>query len=295
MQIHRMFGLVIAGATLALGGCAATAPMQAGLSVSDAARGGSSVARGESRERVVEAEGTAEMGDHDTLADVRSRARQDAIRLLFLAGAPLHMEEYRETDFGELVRDSKREESSGVLLERKILKQGLDKKTYRVLMRARYRPADPNDPGIERPERAQSAGDKDKTAHTPDDTAPAEEKPVPIEAAKDPKDRKETGESTPVTGVSRSTDGVTVCFHNFPDVLQRRVLPVLKGIKGITQIDPSNTAYGSLCYRLDYDGRTAELEHRLETDLRTSSTLTFRIERNRGTNMVDLVFDGGFD
>lgn len=89
--------------------------------------------------------------------------------------------------------------------------------------------------------------------------------------------------------------GITVCCHNFPDVLQRHVFPVLNRIGGVTQLDPSNTTDGSLCYRFHYDGQTAVLEDTLERELRISSTLSFRIERSRGTNMVDLVFDGGFD
>ena len=103
---------------------------------------------------------------------------------------------------------------------------------------------------------------------------------------------------TPVTSVavvSVPADETTVCCHEFPETLTRRVYPVLEQIEGVTRLERLTTNDGSVCYRFHYDGQPAVLENRLERDLRTSSTLSFRIERNRSTNMVDLVFDGGFD
>ena len=318
MQYHRMIGIVIAGATLALGGCVVTAPKQTEPSVSDAAFSESNAVREESQDRVVEAEGIAYMGGEDRLKDVRRRAEHDAIKKLLQAGAPLYVEEYRRTEFATLVDDSVSEESRGILLERKVVKEGLDGNTYRVAMRARYRPVDPKDSRIEPPKRAQPAQDEVKTAHTPADStreppagsppvssarteqraiesAPAEEASASIQVSTAPEVQEDTRESTPTTRVSRSTGDITVCCHNFPDVLRRWVYPVLSQIKGITRLEQSNMAYGSLCYRFHYDGEPTELEDRLVRDLRTSSTAPFRIERNRGTNLVDLVFDGGFD
>lgn len=318
MQIHRLIGLVITGATLALGGCAATAPKQPDSSVPDTALGESSVVRDAFQERVVEAEGIAHMGDEDLLKDVRKRAERDAIRKLLQAGAPLYVEEYRKTEFQVLIDDTTTERSRGVLLERRIDKQGLDGNIYRVVMSARYRPVDPKDSEPEPRKRAQQADEEVETTQASDNAtreASSESPPVSTSGterratgstasgegsvstrvAKAPDIREEPRESTPTTRVSRSTEGITVCCHDFPDVLQRRVFSVLSRIEGITQLERSNTAFGSLCYRFHYDGPTAVLEDRLEGDLRTSATVPFRIERNRGTNVVDLVFDGGFD
>ena len=103
---------------------------------------------------------------------------------------------------------------------------------------------------------------------------------------------------TPVTSVAIASvpaNETTVCCHEFPETLSRRVYPVLEQIEGVTRLERLTTNDGSLCYRFHYDRQPAVLEDRLERDLRTSSTLSFRLERNRGTNMVDLVFDGGFD
>ena len=87
----------------------------------------------------------------------------------------------------------------------------------------------------------------------------------------------------------------TVCCHEFPEVLNRRVHPVLAGIPGVTRLQRVNTTDGSLCYRFRYEGPLEPLEARLASDLRTSSTLSFRIERGGDGRLIDLVSDGGFD
>ena len=87
----------------------------------------------------------------------------------------------------------------------------------------------------------------------------------------------------------------TVCCREFPQVLIRRVHPVLAGIPGVTRLQRVNTTDGSLCYRFRYEGPLEPLEARLASELRTSSTLAFTIERGGDGRLIDLVFDGGFE
>ena len=107
---------------------------------------------------------------------------------------------------------------------------------------------------------------------------------------------------SPATTPSTSTGAVvgpgpatTLCCHEFPEVLSRRVHPVLEQIPGVTRLQRLHTTDGTLCYRFRYEGALVLLEARLERDLRTSSSLSFKIERGRDGRMIDLVFDGGFD
>ena len=105
-----------------------------------------------------------------------------------------------------------------------------------------------------------------------------------------------TTSSPPSTGaVVGPGPETSVCCHEFPDVLSRRVHPVLTGIPGVTRLQRVHTTDGSLCYRFHYEGPLEPLEARLASELRTSSTLAFRIERGRDGRLIDLVFDGGFE
>ena len=107
---------------------------------------------------------------------------------------------------------------------------------------------------------------------------------------------------TPATPTSASTGVVVgpgpetaVCCHEFPEVLSQRVHPVLDRIPGVTRLQRVNTTDGSLCYRFRYEGALEALEARLASELPTSTTLPFRIERGGDGRLIDLVFDGGFD
>ena len=105
-----------------------------------------------------------------------------------------------------------------------------------------------------------------------------------------------TTPSSPYTGAVVGPGPETaVCCHEFPEVLSRRVHPVLAGIPGVTRLQRVNTTDGSLCYRFRYEGPLEPLEARLASELRTSSTLSFRIERGGDGRLIDLVFDGGFE
>ena len=105
-----------------------------------------------------------------------------------------------------------------------------------------------------------------------------------------------TTPSSPSTGAVVGPGPETaVCCHEFPDVLSRRVHPVLAGIPEVTRLQRVNTTDGSLCYRFRYEGPLEPLEARLASELRTSSTLSFRIERGGDGRLIDLVFDGGFE
>ena len=108
---------------------------------------------------------------------------------------------------------------------------------------------------------------------------------------------------TPATTSSSTSTGAVVgpgpetavCCHEFPEVLSRRVHPVLDRIPGIARLQRVNTTDGSLCYRFRYEGPLEPLEARLASELRTSSTLAFTIERGGDGRLIDLVFDGGFE
>ena len=104
-----------------------------------------------------------------------------------------------------------------------------------------------------------------------------------------------TPSSTSTGAVVGPGPETAVCCHEFPDVLSRRVHPVLAGIPGVTRFQRVNTTDGSLCYRFHYEGPLEPLEARLASELRTSSTLAFRIERGGDGRLIDLVFDGGFE
>ena len=103
-------------------------------------------------------------------------------------------------------------------------------------------------------------------------------------------------ESSTSTGVVVGPGpATTLCCHEFPEVLSRRVHPALEQIPGVTGLRRLHTTDGSLCYRFRYEGPLEPLEARLASELRTSSTLSFRLERGGDGRQIDLVFDGGFD
>ena len=104
-----------------------------------------------------------------------------------------------------------------------------------------------------------------------------------------------TPSSTSIGDVVGPGPETAVCCHEFPDVLSRRVHPVLAGIPGVTRLQRVSTTDGSLCYRFRYEGPLEPLEARLASELRTSSTLAFTIERGGDGRLIDLVFDGGFE
>ena len=96
-------------------------------------------------------------------------------------------------------------------------------------------------------------------------------------------------------GIAVGAGSATVCCHEFPEVLSRRVHPVLEQIPGVTGLQRLRTTDGSLCYRFGYEGPLEPLEARLRSELHTSSSLSFKVERYGSKRAMDLVFDGGFD
>ena len=104
-----------------------------------------------------------------------------------------------------------------------------------------------------------------------------------------------TGARTPTGVVVGPGPATTVCCREFPDELSRRVHPVLAQIPNLTRLQRLRTTDGSLCYRFRYEGALEALEARLASELPTSTTLPFRIERGGDGRLIDLVFDGGFE
>ena len=108
--------------------------------------------------------------------------------------------------------------------------------------------------------------------------------------------RAATSAPASMANIPVSEMSVMVCCHGFPDHLSRRLQPALDRFEGITGLEELSTRGDSLCYRFRYEGALSELERRLKDDVRTSSSTKFRVNRGAcGPNVIDLVFDGGFD
>ena len=326
MSHYRTMKLVAICAALALAGCGAATPERVERTVPGPVAAPDAPI-------VVEVEGIAYLGDEDQLKDVRKRAWDEAVRLAFEKGASLHVEARSRSEFATLVEDSVSQASSGTLTRRKVIEEGLEGgNRYRIVMRATFRPGDPktarpggeistgedgtldrvageditgksrrdvrNEPGkqIEADARPLQESEQDiAPARTVSDGAPdlasgASERPSESSAAEGAPE-SESSTKAPVV----PQESVTVCCHEFPEVLGRRVHSVLDRIEGITRLQRVATNNGSLCYRFHYDDRLEVLEDRLDRELRTSSSLSFKIEHGRGPGMIDLVFDGGFD
>ena len=322
--------LVVAGAALALAGCVATTPERGGQVATTATRApavsGSVSESG--TQRVFEAKGIAYLGGD--FSETREEAYNESKKRLFDAGADIHLSAIQATTFGTLTTDCAMQVVSGTLRDFKVLEEGIENQSrYFVRSQARFEQREAEKAlGKEALKKIGCWGGEEETAgemnETPapvvSDVATAEgsatvksdsrasatsgtpvstsEAPVPTDLVlvtkKDHRGRVDVEVEKLPRHVAPAEE-TTVCCHEFPDVLSRRVRPVLEQIPGVTRLQRLHTSDGSLCYRFHYRGQSAVLEDRLERDLRTSSTLSFRLERKRGTNLVDLVFDGGFD
>lgn len=307
--------LVVAGATLALAGCAATTPERGGQAATTATRAptvsGSVSESG--AQRVFEAKGIAYLGG--VFSETREEAYNESKKRLFDAGADIHLSAIQATTFGTLTTDCAMQVVSGTLRDFKVLEEGIENQSrYFVRSQARFEQREAEKAlGKDALKKIgcwtgeeETAGEMNETpAPVVSDVATAEGSatvksdsrasatsgtPVPTSEAPVP-----TEEEVKLLRHVAPAEETTVCCHEFPDPLSRKVYPVLEQMEGVTRLQRLATNDGSLCYRFHYRGQPAVLEDKLERELRTSSTLSFRIERSRGTNMVDLVFDGGFD
>ena len=323
MNRYRATRMVVAGAALALAGCVATTPERGGQVPSASTATRAPVASGSTSESgartVFEARGIAYLGGD--FSQTREQAYNESKRRLFDAGATIHLSAIQATTFGTLTTDCAMQVVSGTLLDFKVLEEGIENQSrYFVRSQARFEQREAekalekealkkigcwsgsDETAVEVAETPASDAPKVATADRPATVPGSAGSGTPVSTSgagtqiaesRSPEPAAKT--PTTVAIVSVPAAETTVCCHEFPDPLSRKVYPVLEQMRGVTRLERLTTADGSLCYRFHYDGQPAVLEDTLERELRTSSTLSFRIERNRGTNLVDLVFDGGFD
>ena len=323
MSRYRTIRLFVAGAVVALAGCVATTPHPGGQSAPAEAESGSTSEPG--AQTMFEAKGIAYLGGKTPLSQTREHAYHESKRRLFDAGATIHLSSVQATTFGELTTDCAMQVVGGTLLNFKVLEEGIENEArYFVRSQARF----------EKREAEKALGKEalKKIGCWTDDEEPAVEvvkTPEPdatrVATTEGSATVNSDGRTSSGSGTSASTSGAgtqgaesqasesgaktrttvaivsvpaaetTVCCHEFPDTLIRKVHPALKQFVGRTPVERLTTADGSLCYRLHYDGPLEPLERHLENEIRTSSVLAFKIRHDRGPRIIDLVFHGGFD
>ena len=302
MSCCRTMVLIAAGAVLA--GCAATAPQRPG-SDGPEAPGMAGSATGDTREVVVEAEGTAHMGDKDRREDVEARAEQEAIEQAARKAFGLRVQEIVETDVGILIKDTKTQTVVGTFTSVSRVDEEFDGSRYRIRIRAEGRRervgagasrlaggASPE--GQEQAEKTEAASG----AVPASGDAPAAGTLAAAAPAAGQAEASKTG-ATPARPVVSSgpRDAVTVCCRGFPRTLVKRVRDtrsVLERAPGVVRVEEVETTGAELCYRIHHDGSMESVEEWIE-QLRTDAALPFKHRYGRGAGTIDLVFDAGFD
>ena len=326
MSRYRTIRMVVAGAAVALAGCVATTPDRGGQAAPAAAESGPTTETG--AQTVFEATGIAYLGGDATFSQIRGHAYQESKRRLFDAGAAIHLSTILATTFGELTTDCAMQVASGTLLHLEVLDEGIENEArYFVRSKARFEKREAEKAlGKEALKKIGCWSGEEEPAvevvETPDPDA-TRVATTEVSAAVKSDNRTSSGSGTsvstsgtgtqvaesqaPKSGTTTQTTvamvpapaaDTTVCCHEFPDTLIRTVYPALtalKETKGVTRLERLTTTDGSLCYRFHYDGPLEPLEERLKADIRTSSVLAFKIRRDRGPRIIDLVFDSGYD
>lgn len=219
------------------------------------------------KEIVVEAEGVAYMGDKDTLAEVRRRAREDAFQKLLEKGARIYLETYRERKFGMLTEDRVRQVMAGVMREVETLHEGLEGNVYRVRLKARVVPTD-----ITR-----------LLGQRKEESSPKKKESLVTQKIQ-----------VPPQGPTSSQ----VCFHQFTEIYLARAFPVLIRAPGVKRVKRlPNTKAGIVCYRLYGDESISleEIENYLRRTFRFTKVQSFKINANPEAHTLDLYFDAGFE
>ena len=318
MRHHcRTMRTVAVAAALALAGCAATTPERGGQASS------ANAPTEAGAQTVFEATGIAYLGGD--FSQTRKQAYNESKRRLFDAGATIHLSQVQATTFGTLTTDCAMQVMSGTLLDFKVIEEGIENQSrYFVKSRARFEKREAEKAlGRESLKKTGCWSDDDesvvKVDETPDPDAPkvaiTEESTtvksdsrtsagsgtsVSTSGAGTQAAESQTVESTAKTPTTTPTASVpaaetTVCCHEFSDTLSRKVYPLLEQTEGVTSLQRLTTTDDSLCYRFHYAGPLEPLEERLKAEIRTSTALSFKIQRDRGPRIIDLVFDGGFD
>ena len=349
MSHYRTMRLVVAGAALALAGCAATTPERGGQAATADATTRIPTASGSTPDAgaktVFEAMGIAYLGGNRPFSQIREHAYNESKTRLFDAGAPIHLNRIQATTFGTLTTDCAMQVVSGTLVDFQVLEEGIENEArYFVRSQARFEqreaekalevealkkagcwsgdaepepgavaetptpdvpkvaaavePATVKDSAANPMPNADPAPKHDsRTSATGGPSVSTSEAETQTAESRPPEPAAETPTTVPIISVPAADTAAdtTVCCHEFPETLSRRVYPVLSQMGGVTLLQRLATVDGSLCYRFRYDGPLEPLERRLESDIRTSATLSFKIRHDRGQRIIDLVFDGGFD
>ena len=329
MSHYRTMRLVVAGAALALAGCAATTPERGGQATSADATTRIPTASGSTPDAgaktVFEAMGIAYLGGNRPFSQIREHAYNESKTRLFDAGAAIHLNTIQATTFGTLTTDCAMQVVSGTLVDFQVLEEGIENEArYFVRSQARFEKREAEKAlGKEALKKVGCwSGEEEPAVDVVETPEPDATKVAATEGSATVKSDNRTSSGS---GTSASTSGAgtqvaesgspesgaktqttvaivsvpaaetTICCHEFPDTLIRKVYPTLKKTKGVTRLQRLTTADGSLCYRFDYDGPLASIERHLEEEIRTSSVLVFKIRYDRGPRILDLVYDGGLD
>ena len=322
MSFCRTMILIAAGAALA--GCAATVPQRPG-STGPEAPGAAGTAAGDAREVVVEAEGTAHMGDKDRREDVEARAEQEAIEQAARKAFGLRVQEIVETDVGILIKDTKTQTVVGTFTSVSRIDEEFDGSRYRIRIRAEGR----RWVGAARPTGGSSPEGREQAVKTEAAPPAASSGSAAGSASAPASPAGEASGATPASGAapagaalaaaapaagqaeaaktgaaparpmvsSRPRDAVTVCCRGFPRTLVKRVRDtrsVLERARGVVRVEEVETTGADLCYRIHHDGSLASIDEWIE-QLRTDAALPFKRRHDRGARTIDLVFDAGFD
>lgn len=323
MSRYRTMRMAAAGAAVALAGCAATTPDRGGQAAPAAAESGSTSEPG--AQTMFEAKGIAYLGGKTPLSQTREHAYNESKRRLFDAGATIHLSSVQATTFGELTTDCAMQIVGGTLLDFEVLDEGIENEArYFVRSKARFEKREAEKAlGKEALKKIGCWTDEEAPAvdvvKTPEPDAPrvattegsatvksdsrtssgsgtsASTSGAGTQSAESRASESDTKTQTTVAIVSVPAAEATVCCHEFPDTLIRKVFPALEQFVGLMRVERLTTADGSLCYRLHYDGPLEPLEKRLRDEVRTSSVLAFKFRYDRGPRIIDLVFDGGLD
>ena len=314
MSFCRTIVLIAAGAVLA--GCVATAPQRPGAAEPgspSAARSVAGDARGDEIE--VEAEGIAHMGDKDRREDVEARAERKAIDRAAGKAFGLHVKAESTTSINILIKDTKTQTVVGTFTSVSRIDEEFDGSRYRIRVRAKGRkervdppPVPSEEPSPEeqtaKPEAAPSSAPTPAARPDPDavpdpDTDATAGSPAPVR--EDRPGPAETAEKRPApsgaVAPAPSGDAVTVCCHEFRPTLVKRVkdtLSVLAEARGIVRVEEVSATDTELCYRIHHDGSLKSIDEWIER-LRTDAARPFKRRHDRGANVIDLVFDAGFD
>ena len=323
MSRYRTIRMVVAGAAVALAGCVATTPDRGEQAAPAAAESGSTTET--VAQTVFEATGIAYLGGETTFSQVRRHAYHESKRRLFDAGATIHLSAVQATTFGELTTDCAMQVAGGTLLDFKVLDEGIENEArYFVRSKARFErreaekalgkealkqigcwtgeeePAvdvvktpEPDVPKVTTTEGSATVKSDNRTSSGSGTSVSTSGAGTQVAESRASKSGTETKTTVVIESVPPAD--TTVCCHEFPKPLSRKVYPVLEQTEGVTRLQELDTADGSLCYRFHYDGPLAPLEERLKADIRTSSVLAFKIRRDRGPRIIDLVFDSGYD